>query len=88
MKEILDLYKNKYVYLSQQKYSSNVIERIIEKNEQNLEFYINEILISNNLYEVMKNIYGNYVIQKALKLSSDRIKEKLIKNIMKNIHKL
>ena len=53
-----------------------------------MEFYINEILISNNLYEVMKNIYGNYVIQKALKLSSDRIKEKLIKNIMKNIHKL
>ena len=88
IKEIIDLYKNRYVYLSQQKYSSNVIERIIEKNEQNLEFYINEILISNNLYEVMKNIYGNYVIQKALKLSSDKTKEKLIKNIMKNIHKL
>lgn len=88
LKEIIDLYKNRYVYLSQQKYSSNVIERIIEKNEQNLEFYVNEILTSNNLYEVMKNIYGNYVIQKALKLSSDKTKEKLIKNIMKNIHKI
>ena len=87
LEEIIDLYKNKYIYLSQQKYSSNVIERIIEKNEQNLEFYVNEILASNNLYEVMKNIYGNYVIQKALKLSSDKTKEKLIKNIMKNIHK-
>ena len=78
LEEIIDLYKNKYIYLSQQKYSSNAVERIIEKNEQNLEFYINEILASNNLYEVMKNIYGNYVIQKALKLSSDKTKEKLI----------
>ena len=36
----------------------------------------------------MKNNYGNYVIQKALKLSSGDIKEKLINNIIKIIDKL
>ena len=34
----------------------------------------------------MVNNYGNYVIQKALKLSSGKIKEKLIQQILKNLH--
>ena len=88
LEDIINLYKNKYVYLSKQKFSSNVIERIIEKNKINLEFYINKICLDNNLYQIMKNNYGNYVIQKALKLSSGDIKEKLINNIIKIIDKL
>ena len=88
LEDIINLYKNKYICLSKQKYSSNVVERIIEKNKKNLEFYINEICINNNLSEVMRNNYGNYVVQKAVKLSSGKIQEKLIKEIMKIIHKI
>jgi hypothetical protein len=88
LEDIIKLYKDKYIYLSKQKYSSNVIERIIEKNKDNLEFYINEICKDNNLSEVMQNNYGNYVIQKAVKLSSGKSQERLIKDIVKNIHKL
>ena len=42
LKDILEIYKNKYVSLSVKKYSSNVIERILEKNERCLEDFINE----------------------------------------------
>ena len=88
IKDIINLYKKNYIYLSELKYSSNVIERIIEKNNENLEFYISEICINNNLSEIMNNIYGNYVIQKAVKLSSGKSHERLVKQIMKNIHKI
>ena len=88
LKDIIDLCKNKYVFLSNQKFSSNAVERIIERNNENLEYYINQICTDNNLSEVIKNNYGNYVIQKAVKLSSGKIQEKLIKEIVKNLHKL
>ena len=88
LKDIVDLCKDKYVYLSNQKFSSNAVERIIEKSKENLEYYINQICSDNNLFEVIKNNYGNYVIQKAVKLSSGKSQEKLIKEIAKNLHKL
>ena len=86
--EILGKYVGKFVTLSMQKYSSNVLERIIEKNEKNLEAYINEICAEKNLCEVMKNNYGNYVVQKAIKLSSGKNYERLFKEINQNMHKL
>ena len=88
IEEILNLYKNKYIYLSQQKYSSNAIERILEKNKKNLEIYIKEICSDNNIIEIIKNKYGNYVIQKAVKLSSGVLRERIIGIIAKNINKL
>ena len=86
--DILEKYKGKYVSLSLQKYSSNVLERIIEKNEKNLDLYINEICAEKNLSEVIKNNYGNYVVQKAIKLASGKNYERLFKEINQNIHKL
>ena len=86
LEEILNHYKNKFIYLSKLKYSSNVIERIIEKNQNNLEFYINKIYIDNNLSELMLNNYGNYVIQKAIKLSSGNSKDRLVQEIIKNLY--
>jgi hypothetical protein len=88
LEDIINLYKNNYIYLSKQKYSSNVVERIIEKNKINLEFYIKEICINNNLSELMRNNFGNYVVQKAVKLSSGKSQERLIREILKNINKL
>ena len=71
-----------------QKFSSNVVERIIEKNQKNLENYINEIFQEKNIIEIIKNKYGNYVIQKAIKLSSGNYRGKIIGEINKNINKL
>ena len=84
--EILNQYKTKYVFLSKLKYSSNVIERIIVKNKNNLDYYIQVICIENTLSELMLNKYGNYVIQKAIKLSSGKSKDIITQEIVKNLH--
>ena len=88
LEDILNLYKNKYIYLSKQKFSSNAVERILEKNKKNLENYINEICNENNIIEIIKNNYGNYVIQKAVKLSTGESRERIVGEISKNINKL
>ena len=87
-KEILDLFENKYYSLSLEKYASNVVERCIEKDENILNNYIDEIISSNHIYDVMKSNYGNYVIQKAIKLSKGDSKNKLIFNAAKDVNKL
>ena len=86
LEPILNNYKDKYVFLSKLKYSSNVIERIIEKNKNNLDNYINEICIGNNLSELMLNNYGNYVIQKAIKLSTGKSQDIIIQKLLKNLY--
>jgi mRNA-binding protein PUF3 len=86
LEDILNIYKKQFIYLSKLKYSSNAIERIIEKNKNNLEIYINEICTEINLSELMFNNYGNYVIQKAIKLSSGTSQDRIIKEILKNLY--
>ena len=87
-KEILDLFDKKYYRLSLEKYASNVVERCIERDENILNNYIDEIINSKCIYEVMRSNFGNYVIQKAIKLSKGESKNKLIFNAAKDINKL
>ncbi len=87
-KAIINLYKNSFFDLSLEKYASNVIERFIEKDEEVLNEFIDEIINTNKIYEVMKSSYGNYVIQKALKISQKKYKQKLLFNAAKQINYL
>ena len=87
-KAIINLYKNSLFDLSMEKYASNVIERFIEKDEEVLNEFIDEIINTNKIYEVMKSSYGNYVIQKALKISQKKYKQKLLFNAAKQINYL
>ena len=87
-KDILVLYDKKYFNLSLEKYASNVVERCIEKDKEILNNYINEIVESNRIYDVMRSNYGNYVIQKAIKLSKGENKNLLVFNAAKDINKL
>ena len=86
--DILCLFDKKYYSLSLEKYASNVVERCIEKDENILNNYIEEIININKIFEVMKSNYGNYVIQKAIKLSRGDYKQKLVFNAAKDINKL
>lgn len=88
VEEILCKFNNKFAELSNKKYSSNVVERCLEKNPKILEKYIDEICSSGKVAEIMKNNYGNYVIQKALKISTDKNNRILADNVNKNIYKL
>ena len=86
--EIINLYKNNFFNLSLEKYASNVMERFIEKDENILKEFIDEIVNSNRIYDVMKSNYGNYVIQKAIKLSKNENKRKLVFQAAKYINNL
>ena len=87
-KDILKLYEKKYYNLSLEKYASNVVERCIEKDPETLNDYINEIVNSNHICDIMRSNYGNYVIQKAIKLSKGDNRQKLIFSAAKDINKL
>ena len=71
-----------------EKYSSNVIERCLEKSKEILIDYIDEIIKSKCIYQVMKSHYGNYVIQKVIKLSEGEYKNKFVFTAAKEINKL
>jgi len=86
--DILCLFDKKYYSLSLEKYASNVVERCIEKDENILNNYIEELISINKICEVMKSNYGNYVIQKAIKLAKGEYKQKLVFNAAKDINKL
>ena len=87
-KEIINLYKDNFINLSLEKYASNVIERFIEKDEEILNIFINEIIKSNRISEIMKSNFGNYVIQKVLKLSKNKYKNKIAFSAAKDINNL
>lgn len=67
--EIFLLIRNNMCALSNGKYSSNVIEKCIERSDEILSEYIKELNKNDMIGEVMKNSFGNYVIQKALKIA-------------------
>ena len=86
--DILEIYKARYISLSTQKFSSNAIERILEKNKKHVEDYTNEICKGDNMIEILKNKYGNFVLKKAFILSNDELKKKLKDKIHENIKHL
>jgi hypothetical protein len=87
-KEVVNLYINNFFNLSLEKYASNVIERFIERDELILKEFIAQIIESKKIYEVMKSNYGNYVIQKAIKLSKNELKQKIVFEAAKEINNL
>lgn len=71
------------------KYASNAIEKCLEKFPDILtSVFIEEILNGQKLLELMKNNFGNYVIQKALKTAKGAPREKLLSGIKRNLEKL
>jgi hypothetical protein len=82
--------RNKLSQLSIQKFSSNVIEKCLEKaDEKTKSLYIEELSHSDKLsgnlkfiitlcLGLIRNSYGNYVVQKALKIGVGKDKQALI----------
>ena len=88
--EIISCFEGKISILSVQKFSSNVIEKCIERSEQFLNTFIIEIFKDNlcGIGILMQNNYGNYVIQKALKYSKGENRKKLILGIEGNFESI
>jgi len=81
--------KNKLYELSMQKYSSNVIEVCLERcDSQTRSDFIVEISNSDKIANLIKHSYGNYVVQKALKISmstDNQILTSAIRNSMPEV---
>ncbi len=88
MAKITSQFEGSYSNLSIHKYSSNVIERSIEKDPKCLSRFIEEVLATDQLCDLMKNNYGNYVVQKAVKVSVGPNKILFVQNVLKNLSKL
>jgi hypothetical protein len=85
----MEQFVGKFYNLSMQKYSSNVVEKCLEKcDESIITKFIEEISQHTRVIDLIKNSYGNYVVQKALKLSTGNNKTSFINCIKKNLEKL
>jgi len=67
--EVLKILHNNIISLSMQKYSSNVVEKSIEMPDINIKRKIlKELFFNPKISSLLKNKFGNFVVQKALKL--------------------
>ena len=69
------------VELSNQKYSSNVVDTFIMKKDEFSKQIINDIIKNNQIKDMIKDQYGNYVIQKAMSISDSETLNKIIEQI-------
>ena len=90
--DVLDIVSSLYGYMSllaTMKYSSNVIEKLIKFSEDFLSVFIKETCIDKGtIGKVVKDSFGNYVVQTALKVSKGNMKMILITSIDNNLHEL
>lgn len=83
---LYDRVMSRVAQLSIQKFSSNVVEKCLQSsNEEQREKIIISISKIDKLANVMKNSFGNYVVQKALSYSFGEPKESLIEAIQMSI---
>lgn len=80
------------INLSNHKFASNVVEKCLEYgSEKDRKEIVDEILLNNDedsmqnmngsLYQMMKDRYGNYVIQKCIEVSKGKQRDVLIQKI-------
>jgi len=86
-RNILEKVSDKIVQYSNQKFSSNVIEKSVVIAPQDIrKKYLMQIIRSERLAELMKNKYGNYVLLKMLSTLDVDGKQLMIQNLTKNLN--
>jgi hypothetical protein len=90
IEKLIQMFIGKCSVLSVQKFSSNVIEKCIEKSQYFLKEFLNECNANNfcGTGVLMQSNYGNYVIQTALKVISGKDRDDFIVGIYKNFSKI
>lgn len=72
---------NNIVVLSKQKCSSNVIDTFIKRKNVYSKMLVNDMIQNNIIKDIIKDQYGNYVVQKAMTISDKETINKIIKQI-------
>ncbi|KAI1175725.1 ARM repeat-containing protein [Nemania sp. FL0916] len=72
----------KIIMLSRHKFSSNVVEKCLRcASEKSKEVMIEELLVPGEMANVLRDGFGNYVVQTALEHSSPQLKHRLVEAI-------
>ena len=74
--------------LSKKKFSSNVIDKCIIGEDENSKKLVNCIIKNKYVKEMINDQFGNYVIQKALKVSDYNTQVEIINQIKPQIEQL
>ena len=81
--KIIEGFLDNIIYLAKQKYSSNVIEKCFDFCSQEMRNKIIDKLSDENIIkDLLKDMYGNYVLQKTLNMIFDDNKKKFFINII------
>ncbi|MCQ2816214.1 MAG: hypothetical protein MJ252_03000 [archaeon] len=81
--DIIKLVIENGLYLSKQKFSSNVVEKIIEVVDTDLQNKIYSFLFSESkVLSLLKNKYGKYVLQKSVQIMKEEQKNSLYMTIL------
>ena len=79
--KIIEGFLDNIIFLAKQKYSSNVIEKCFDFCSQEMRNKIIDKLSNENIIkDLLKDMYGNYVLQKTLNMIFDENKKKFFIN--------
>jgi hypothetical protein len=81
IEQIYKYISSNIVELSKQKYSSNVLDAFIMKKDEFSKMIIDDIIKNNQVKDIIKDQYGNYVIQKAMSISDSDTLNKIVEQI-------
>ena len=73
--------ENNIVKLSKQKCSSNVVDTFIMKKDDYSLKLVQDMIKNNIIKDIIKDQYGNYVVQKAMLISDEETVNKIIEQI-------
>jgi len=86
---IINSFYGKFYDFSLSKFSSNVVEKCLEFGGENvISRFIDEISYKTKIVDLMKNNFGNFVVQRALKMAKDKNLARLVQAINKNLDKI
>ena len=67
-----------HFFLANQRYSSNVIEKAIDIYDNRIKpKLIRSLSLGGDILEIIKNQYGHYVLNKAVKFMDDKLKNEI-----------
>ena len=65
-------------FLDKQRYSSNVIEKAVDTYDSKIKpRLIRSLSLGGSILEIIKNQYGHYVLNKAVKFMDDELKSEI-----------
>ena len=91
IEKINDIILDNAIFLIKQRYSSNIIEKAIDIYDNNIkQKLIRNLCLGGDILDIIKNQYGHYVLNKAIKYIDEGLKfeiEKILNNQMPNMNK-